>query len=247
MGGASSPSGYCIFSAYRAGIAGQTGHQNNNDEDTDSEVPFWGEKIYSPMEGIPAIYSSDIGSTDWAITPISDGQSARVVAEVWEPENGYSGTMFIGFAESVINSSEIFNQAKTMPDIVLAAVPSPEVTAYGTDYITVSWDCVALTQIQGYSLYRKEEPSGAYVKISVTAHVFGGSVDYVDMTGLSQGTDYRYMIKVNFPWGGGSAPAYFESNGGSLPSAYARLSEPTPTVTPEITATATYTITATTQ
>ena len=243
-GGVSSPSGFAVFTAYRAGVAGQTGHQHNNAEDTDPVIPAWGEKIFRPDgAGIPAYYMSDIGSSDWSVTPITDGQSSRVVVEVWEPENGYSGTTFIGFAESVINSSEIFNQAKTMPDIVLAAVPSPVVTDYGPDFITVSWDCSALTQISGYSLYRKEEPSGAYVKISATSHVFGGSIDYTDSTGLTQGKDYTYMIKVNFPWGGGSAPDYFESYGGSRPSAFARLSEPTPTVTATLTPTETATLT----
>lgn len=246
-GGVSSPSGYAVFSAYRVGIAGQTGHQHNNSEDTDAVIPLWGEKIFRPDgTGIPAYYLSDVGSSDWAATPPADGQVVRVVAEIWQSENGYSGNMFVGYAESVINASEVLNRTKKMPDIVIAAVPSPVVTSYGEDYITLSWACVSVVQISGYSLYRKIEPSGSYEKITVTPHNFGGSVEYTDTSGLVGGTDYRYMIKVNFPWGGGAGvPEYFETHGGSLPSGYARLAVPTPTATPSATVSATHSVTET--
>ena len=248
IGDENSPNSRAVMSAYRVGINAQIGHQLNNDEDTDlPPIPVWGQKIHSANGiDVPAYYMYDVGSTDWAGTQPVEGQIARVVVESFSPENGHTGETYVGFVESAISSTESQNKRKIMPAITFVPVPSPEITDLGAGHITVRWNSISLNTAAGYSIYRKSEPDGTYQKISDVAHIESGIIEYEDTSGLLPGTDYRYMIKVNFPWGGGgSAPVHFETYGGSLPSGFARLAEPTPTLTPSATVSETSSLTET--
>lgn len=242
-GTAGTPNSFALLNAYREGIPGQIGHQNNG------ENPSYLHKIYAADGSNPAYFFTEIGSSDWALTPPVAGQVVISVVETGEPENGWTGDSYVACTITVITPADIINSQTNMPPVNLELIPAPSIINEGIDYITVGWTGLQNDLIVGYTLYRSDDGGINYNPITVTGQDKGGQILYIDNDpGLGGGITYYYKIAVNFVWGGGGgAPEYYETYIKSKASSGAQIhpATPTPTYTPTQTETETSTPTYT--
>jgi len=242
-GTAQTPNSFASLNAYRKGIAGQIGHQENGENE------LYPHKIYAADGTSPAYFFTDAGSSAWALTPPAEGQIVIAVLETGEPENGWSGDSYIACTTTVITANDINNEQTDLPPVNLKLLPAPAIISEGENYITVQWTGIDNDFITGYSLYRSDDGGVTYNKITVTGQASGGPIFYTDNDpGLSAGIIYYYKIAVNFIWGGGGgAPEYYETFIKSKPSLGAQIKQPTftPTVSATSTETETFTLTNT--
>ena len=240
-GTAATPNSFASLNAYREGIAGQIGHQNNGENTT------YPQKIYAADGTSPAYFLTDVGSSDWASTPPAVSQVIFAILETGEGQNGWAGESYVASTVTVITASDINNGQTTIPAVELKLLPAPSIISEGTNYISVGWTGIDNDFITGYTLYRSDDGGINYNPITITSQNKGGPVFYVDNDpSLSEGVNYYYKISVNFLWGGGNgAPDYYETNVKSKPSSAAHIHPLTYTPTQTATFTATVTITYT--
>lgn len=242
-GTAATPNSFASLYAYREGVSGQIGHQNNG------ESTIYPQKIYAADGTSPAYFYTDVGSSDWALTPPAVSQVIISVLETGEGQNGWIGESYIACTVTVITTSDINNGQTTIPPVELKLLPAPSIISEGTNYISVGWTGIDNDFIIGYTLYRSDDGGINYNSITVTSQNKGGPVFYVDNDpSLSEGINYYYKISVNFLWGGGNgAPDYYETNVKSKPSSAGQIHPLTytPTHTPTYTATFTFSETET--
>lgn len=244
-GTAGTPNSFASLNAYREGIAGQIGHQNNGENST------FPHKIYAATGSDPAYFYTDVGSSDWALTPPSAGQVIISVIEVFEPENGWSGESYVACTTTVITPADITNSQTNVPPVKLQLLPAPSILVEGTNFITIGWTGLDNDFIIGYTLYRSDDGGINYNPITITGQAKGALISYIDNDpSLSSGITYYYKISVNFDWGGGGgAPEYYETNAKSKASngaqIYPETSTPTYTATYTETPTETFTFTFT--
>ncbi len=240
-GTAATPNSFASLNAYREGIPGQIGHQNNGEN---SSYPH---KIYASDGANPAYFITDVGSSDWVLTPAQAGQIVISVIETGEPENGWTGDSYIACTITVITDSDIINSATQIPPVKLELLPEPLIIYEGTNSITVGWTGLNNDLITGYTLYRSDDGGNNYTSITITGQIKGGQIFYIDNdSDLNAGITYYYKIAANILWGGGSgAPDYYETFVKSKASSGAQIHPPTSTPTYTATYTETHTLTAT--
>ncbi len=247
-GTAATANSFGMLQAYRLGIAGQIGLQNENP----------GNQIYAANGTLPAYYDTDVGDAQWT-TPPAVGQIAILVIEVFSPLFGWTGDSYVACTETVISSDDVnINQETDFSNLGLKVIPTPAIISQGANQITIGFTGIDMDLIQSYTLYRGTTPTfttATATAVAVIPQNRNNAIQYTDNTGLVYGTTYYYKILVDFTWGGGGgAPAYYETNATSAASSPAVMATYTPSATatlfisetPTYTATGTPTMTQTT-
>ncbi len=238
-GTAATSNSFGMLQAYRLGIAGQIGLQNENP----------GNQIYAANGTLPAYYDTDVGDAQWT-TPPAVGQTAISVIEVFNPLFGWTGDSYVACTETVISSDDVnINQETDFSNLGLRVIPTPAIISQDANQITIGFTGIDMDLIQSYTLYRGTTPTfttATATAVAVIPQNRNNAIQYTDNTGLVYGTTYYYKILVDFTWGGGGgAPAYYETNATSAASGPAAIATYTPTASATLTPTATLLISET--
>ncbi|HPI02720.1 MAG TPA: T9SS type A sorting domain-containing protein [Candidatus Goldiibacteriota bacterium] len=239
-GNADSENSFASVALFREGILGQVGRQNNG---PDAAYP---EKIYPAGHSninTPAYCFTDVGSTDWLDT-VNPPQKVRAVFQVMNGVNGWHGGTFVGTSLTDIKPSDMPGSKTELKDTILIKLEAPSIVSSDNNGVSIKWIGLSYQDITGYGIYRYNQTDGIIEKAADVQQSAGMEINYED-TGVIPGKSYRYMISVKFAWGGGSAPADYETFVRSASSEAVYIPEPSPTVTLTATVTGTYTVTET--
>lgn len=239
-GNAGTENSFASVALFREGISGQIGSQNN---DAAAEFP---EKIYpAGHNGVntPAYCFTDVGSTEWLDT-VNPPQRVRAVFQVMNGVNGWSGGTFVGTSLTEIEPADMPGSTTELNDAMLIEVKAPEIVSSDNSGVSIKWTGLSNQDVTGYGIYRYNETDGIIEKAADVSQSAGDEINYTD-TGILPGKSYSYMISVRFIWGGGIAPADYETAVKSASSGAVLIPELSPTVTLTATQTASYTVTET--
>lgn len=234
-GNGSTPNSFASAKAYRTNIASNIATSNTPSEG----------RIYPAINGDPAYFLFDVGSSSWNPFPQVQDTSI-IVLESYPGLNGWSGPAYVAGVKTPITQTHLNSNALDYSDsnvtnpaqnAVLELIPTPEFESNTYNSITLGWNALwdnntgnsnggsSHSSIVGYSVYRNSN-GGNYEFRGSAVQNSGQRIVYTDNS-VALGINYTYKIKVQFDWSADSK-TYLESIGESSASQIMNVKTPEP-------------------